>query len=81
MKTLPLRMLLREPVRVKKLTAAGHPVRITERGKPLWIIQPDNPPGGTAASADEDDAYWAELLRKPPSGLPSAAKLLIESRR
>jgi antitoxin (DNA-binding transcriptional repressor) of toxin-antitoxin stability system len=40
MKTITLRALLREPLKVKRWTAAGESVRITDRGQPLWIIQP-----------------------------------------
>ncbi len=82
MKTLPLRDLLRQPARVKKLIAAGHEVRVTNRGKPLWIIQPDRPAGTRAAADDDDDdIFWRELLGSPRSGWPSACRLLIESRR
>jgi hypothetical protein len=81
MKTLPLRDLLRQPAKVKRLTAAGHPVRVTDRGKPLWVIQPDNGSGNYATvQIDDDDAFWQELLETPKSGLPSACRLLIESR-
>ena len=84
MKTLPLRELLRQPAKVKKLTAAGHPVRITDRGRPLWLIQPDraesekNP---AQEDDDDDDAFWRELIEMPPLIGPSACQLLLESRR
>jgi len=83
MKTLPLRELLRQPGRVKKLTAAGHEVRVTDRGKPLWIIHADRPAvqRDRTPGDDDDDAFWRELLEAPKSGLPSACQLLIESRR
>ena len=83
MKTLPLRDLLRQPGRVKRLTAAGHEVRVTDRGKPLWVIQPDKATPGRKAreDGDDDDAFWRELLEAPGSGLPSACRLLIDSRR
>ena len=83
MKTLPLRELLRQPGRVKRLTAAGHEVRVTDRGKPLWVIQPDRATVARKATEDDDDddVFWRELLDAPRSGLPSACQLLIESRR
>jgi len=59
MKTLPLRELLRQPAKVKKLTAAGHPVRITDRDRNLWLIQPDRPESEkNPAQEDDDDAFW-----------------------
>ena len=81
MKTIPLRNLLREPVKVKRLTRSGQSVQVTDNGKPLWIIQP-------AAQQDEDqeeraraiDELLDEALRAPRSPI-SAAALLEESRR
>jgi hypothetical protein len=80
MKTIPLRSLLREPVKVKRLTRSGQSVRVTDNGKPLWVIQP--------AAREEDDQERAraidelldEALRAPRSPV-SAAGLLEESRR
>jgi hypothetical protein len=81
MKSLPLRELLRQPARVKKLTAAGHEVHVTDRGKPLWVIQADKSGGVQDATRDDDDdKFWQELIETPKSGLPSACRLLIESR-
>jgi hypothetical protein len=82
MKSLPLRELLRQPARVKKLTAAGHEVRVTDRGRPLWVIQADKAAAGETATqgSDDDEAFWRELLDTPKSGLPSACQLLIDSR-
>lgn len=39
MTTIPIRDLLRQPAKVKRLTRAGEVVRITERGMPLWDVQ------------------------------------------
>jgi len=80
MKTIPLRSLLREPVKVKRLTRSGQSVQVTDNGKPLWVIKP--------AAQEEDDEERAraidellnEALRAPRSPI-SAAKLLEESRR
>ena len=85
MKTLPLRDLMRRPTTVKKLTAKGESVRITDNGKPLWVLSPDN------TSAEEDaaqekarhewmDEYFKELLATEPQPGKSAAQIVIESR-
>jgi len=39
MKTIPLRQLVREPLKVKGWTRAGQTVQVTDNGKLLWIIQ------------------------------------------
>ena len=81
MKTISLRALVREPLKVKRMTRAGEPVRVTGRGHPLWILQPAS---GTAADEKERrraiDEILDEVLREKPSEI-SAAKLLEESRR
>ena len=79
MKTIPLRQLLREPLKVKRLTRSGQAVRVTDQGAPLWIIQP---------AAGEDDAGRAhaidelldEVLRGPKSSI-SLSRLIKDSRR
>ena len=81
MKTVTLRTLVREPRKIKKLTRAGNSVRVTDNGKPLWILQP-------AVDSDEDearrvkeiDAILDEVHRGPKSKF-NCAKLLLESRR
>lgn len=85
MKTIPLRDLLRQPSKVKALTAAGHAVRITDRGVPLWDIS-------SAEHADADapsnaalawDPFLTELeaeVRQIDAPLLSATKLLIDER-
>src|ERR1039458_10756327 len=40
MKTITLRMLLREPQKVKRWTRTGKSVQVTDSGEPLWILQP-----------------------------------------
>jgi hypothetical protein len=83
MKTLPLRELLRQPSRVKRLTAAGHEVRVTDRGRPLWVIHADKGTvvGKSPQDNDEEEAFWQELLEAPKSGLPSFHEVLVDSRR
>ena len=80
MKTVTLRTLVREPLKVKRMTRTGKPVQVTDNGEPLWILQP------AQAAADEQERIRAtdeildEVLRERPSKI-SAAKLLEESRR
>jgi hypothetical protein len=80
-KTISLRTLVREPLKVKRMTRTGKPVQVTDDGEPLWILQPAN---GTDADELERrraiDQIFDELLRQPPSKI-SAARLLEESRR
>ena len=39
MKTITLRTLVREPLKVKRMTRSGQQVHVTDHGKPLWLIQ------------------------------------------
>ncbi len=81
MKSVPLRTLLREPLRVKRMTRAGKPVQVTDKGQPLWILQPAT---GTAADEAERrraiDEILDEVLREKPSKI-SLSKIVLESRR
>ena len=81
MKTITLRTLVREPLKVKRMTRTGKPVQVTDDGEPLWILQ-----SATGTDADETarrqaiDEILDEVLHEKPSRI-SAAKLLEESRR
>ena len=80
MKTISLRTLVREPLKVKRMTRAGKPVQVTDNGEPLWILQPAN---GTADEEERlrvTDEILDEVLRERPSRI-SAVRLLEESRR
>jgi Arc/MetJ family transcription regulator len=81
MKSITLRTLVREPLKVKRMTRTGQPVRVTDSGQPLWILQPA---GGTDADEGERrcaiEKMFNEVLRERPSRI-SAARLLEESRR
>lgn len=82
-KTLPLRELLRRPLKVKQLIAAGHEVRITDNGKPLWRISDDGgaTPRQTASGLyGSEDEFWDEVLNTPPSS-PSLLAVVEDSRR
>ena len=84
MTTLPLSELLRRPTAVKKLTAAGQSVQITDHGKPLWIMQPALLTGGKARDSAAERAAWMDeeleaMLAERKSGT-SAAQLIHEAR-
>ncbi len=79
MKSLPLRELLRHPTTVKRLTAAGESVQVTDNGKPLWLVRSATAPSLEDADRqlvdDELDAMLAE--RCSPV---SAAQWVVDSR-
>ncbi len=80
MRMIPLRQLLREPVKVKGWTRAGEAVQVTDNGKPLWIIQPVVVTEDETTRRNAIDAILDEVLREAPAPV-SAARLLEESRR
>jgi antitoxin (DNA-binding transcriptional repressor) of toxin-antitoxin stability system len=75
---------MRRPKTVKKLTAAGQPVRITDDGRPLWVIHPAEE--ADDASRGEADKEWLETMfdevlhEKPAAGV-SAGQIVLDSRR
>ncbi len=81
MKTITLRTLVRQPLKVKRMTRAGQTVQVTDGGEPLWVLQP-----ATASAKTENERRQAideildEVLREKPSKI-SAARLLEDSRR
>jgi hypothetical protein len=81
MKTITLRTLLREPLKVKRITRTGKSVQVTDNGHPLWVIQPA---GGTEADEEqrrrEIEELFAEVRRGPRSKI-SLSKIVLESRR
>jgi hypothetical protein len=83
MKTIPLRTLVREPLKVKRLTRSGQSITVTDHGDPLWIIQPvsgKESPDAEANRRETIDEVLDEVLREKPAKI-SAARLLEESRR
>lgn len=81
MKTITLRTLVREPLKVKRLTRAGQSVQVTDKGEPLWILRPAS---GTKEDEEQRRREIDELLDEVVKGKPSkvsAARLLEESRR
>jgi hypothetical protein len=81
MKTITLRTLVREPLKVKRITRAGKSVQVTDNGVPLWILHPAN---GTEADEErrrrEIEEELAEVLRGPRSKMP-LSKIVLQSRR
>ncbi len=80
MKTIPLRQLVREPLKVKRWTRAGQTVRVTDNGEPLWTVQ-----SAVAAADDENRRHELEelldaVLRQPRSRV-SLSRIIKESRR
>ena len=80
METVTLRTLVREPLKVKRITRTGKSVQVTDNGKPLWILQPANGAGAEEERLRATDEILDEVLRERPSKI-SAAGLLEESRR
>jgi hypothetical protein len=81
MKTISLRVLLRQPIKVKRITRAGRPVQVTDNGQPLWILQPAHGTETTEIGRRRAiDEILDEVLREKLSKI-SAAKLLEDSRR
>ena len=83
MRTITLRTLVREPLKVKRLTRAGQSVTITDKGDPLWILQRADVGESVVADTGRQkavDEILDGVLRERPAKI-SAAKLLEESRR
>lgn len=80
MKSILLRQLLREPIRVKRITRAGQSVRITDHGQPLRILQPALGRGDDAERVRAIDELLDEVLRQPVSSL-SLSTLVQDGRR
>lgn len=86
MKSITLRTLVREPLKVKRLTRAGKSVHVTDNGRPLWVIQPAAPEESVRSRAEEEqrrreiEDALADVLRKPHSKIP-LSKIVLESRR
>src|SRR6266496_2252346 len=79
-KTIPLRRLLREPIRVKRWTRIGQKVLVTDQGKPLWLIQPAPSVEHEEARARAIDEILDERPR-PRSGHITLSQILEQSRR
>ncbi|HEV2331022.1 MAG TPA: hypothetical protein VGY56_19745 [Verrucomicrobiae bacterium] len=58
MKTITLGTLIREPVKVKRLTRAGQSITVIDHGNPLCVIRP----------AEEKEAAGTREARLHPGG-------------
>ena len=63
MKTIRLRQLVREPLKVERWTQAGQTVQVRDNGEPLWTIQ-------AAVIAGDEEARRKEIndlsIDQPP---------------
>jgi len=80
MKTVTLRTLMREPLKVKRMTRTGKPVQVTDNGQPLWIIQPATTQADKDLRRREIEEELAQVLRGPKSKIP-LSRIVLESRR
>jgi len=80
MKTITLRTLVREPLKVKRWTRRGTKVQVTDNGQPLWIIQAANESADESESLLEIDKMLDEVLAEPKSPI-MLSKIIKESRR
>jgi hypothetical protein len=63
------------------MTGTGKPVRVTDNGQPLWILQPANGSDLDEAQRRRDiEAIFEEVLKEKPSKI-SLSKILDDSRR
>ncbi|MDB6038995.1 MAG: hypothetical protein JWM99_2836 [Verrucomicrobiales bacterium] len=80
MKTISLRMLVREPLKVKRMTRSGKPVQVTDNGRPLWVIHPAVTKDDQEHRRAEIEAELAEVLSASRSEI-ALSKIILESRR
>jgi hypothetical protein len=85
MKTRPLRELVRHPGKVKRLTAGGQAVRITDNGRPLWVVTADTVSNEMDSKAEAARILCMEeeldrMLHEPKSKV-SAAQFILDSRQ
>lgn len=79
-KSISLRTLVREPLKVKRMTRAGQTVQVTDNGEPLWILHPAVRREDTVRRTADIEAELAEVLTAPGSALP-LSRMVLESRR
>lgn len=80
MKTITLRTLVREPLKVKRLTRAGNSVEVTDKGQPLWVVQPAVTKDDEERRRREIEEELADVLREPRSKIP-LSRVILASRR
>jgi hypothetical protein len=80
MKTVSLRTLVREPLKVKRMTRSGDTVQVTDNGDPLWILKAAVRSEDKAQRRIEIEREFAEVLSSKTKGTP-LSRIVIESRR
>jgi hypothetical protein len=79
LKTVTLRTLVRDPLKVKRMTRAGARVQVTDKGRPLWVIHPAISESD-AERIRETNKILDEVLSEPVCPI-SAVQILEASRR
>jgi hypothetical protein len=81
MTTISLRTLVREPLKVKRITRTGKSVQVTDNGKPLWVIHPAD---GSLIDQEqrrrEIEELFAEVRSGPRYKIP-LSQVVLDSRR
>ena len=80
MKTITLRTLVREPLKVKGWTRRGAKVQVTDSGQPLWVIQAAEETADDPSRRQAVDEMLAEVLRERKSAV-SLSRIIKDSRR
>ncbi len=80
MRTITLRTLVREPLKVKRWTRRGAKLLVTDSGQPLWIIQAAEHPTDDASRRQAIDKMLSEVLRERKSPV-SLSQIIKDSRR
>jgi len=80
MKTITLRTLMREPLKVKHWTRRGAKVQVTDSGQPLWVIQAAEQTADDPNRRRAVDEMLSDLLRERKAPV-SLSRLIKESRR
>ena len=81
MKSVTLRTLLRQPIKVKRMTRTGAPVQVTDDGEPLWVLQPIANTRQTEAERQREiEQELTSVLRTIKSPVP-LSEVIINSRR
>jgi hypothetical protein len=80
MKSITLRTLVREPLKVKHWTRRGAKVQVTDNGHPLWVIQAAEETADEQCRRQDVDDVFDQVLREPKSSI-SLSQIIKESRR
>jgi hypothetical protein len=81
MKTIPLRQLVREPLKVKRWTRSGEHVQVTDNGKPLWIIHPAVTKEDEERRGEEIEEILDEVMAEKRPATTKLSAIIRNSRR